>query len=48
MSQYASVNELLGNWGVLTAKNVTFPDATHWLQHEEPARVSQILIDFFL
>jgi hypothetical protein len=28
MSQYPTVNELLGNWGVLTAKNVTFPDAT--------------------
>jgi len=26
---------------------ITFPDATHWLQHEEPARVSQLLIDFF-
>lgn len=24
-----------------------FPDATHWLQHEEPARVSELLIDFF-
>lgn len=29
------------------AELITFPDATHWLQHEEPARVSQILIDFF-
>src|SRR6266404_1903284 len=28
MSQYATVNELLDNWGVLTAKCVTFPDAT--------------------
>jgi hypothetical protein len=28
MSQYPTVNELLDNWGVLTAKNVTFPDAT--------------------
>jgi hypothetical protein len=28
MSQYPTVNELLGNWRVLTAKNVTFPDAT--------------------
>ncbi len=26
----------------------TFANATHWLQHEEPARVSQLLIDFFL
>jgi pimeloyl-ACP methyl ester carboxylesterase len=25
----------------------TFADATHWLQHEEPARVSHLLIDFF-
>src|SRR5215471_16456524 len=28
MSQYPTVNELLGNWQVLTAKGVTFPDAT--------------------
>jgi hypothetical protein len=28
MSQYPTVNELLGNWSVLTASNVTFPDAT--------------------
>lgn len=28
MSQYPTVNELLDNWGVLTAENVTFPDAT--------------------
>jgi hypothetical protein len=28
MSQYSTVNELLGNWEVLTAENVTFPDAT--------------------
>jgi hypothetical protein len=28
MSQYPTVNELLDNWSVLTAKNVTFPDAT--------------------
>jgi hypothetical protein len=28
MSQYPTVNELLGNWSVLTANNVTFPDAT--------------------
>jgi epoxide hydrolase 4 len=25
----------------------TFVDATHWLHHEEPARVSELLIDFF-
>ena len=29
------------------AELITFPEATHWLQHEEPARVSQILVDFF-
>jgi hypothetical protein len=28
MSQYPTVNELLDNWDVLIAKNVTFPDAT--------------------
>jgi hypothetical protein len=28
MSQYTTVNELLGNWDVLTADSVTFPDAT--------------------
>jgi hypothetical protein len=28
MSQYSTVNELLGNWPVLTAEHVTFPDAT--------------------
>ncbi len=28
MSQYPTVNELLGNWGILTAESVTFPDAT--------------------
>jgi len=28
MSQYSTVNELLGNWDVLTAESVTFPDAT--------------------
>jgi hypothetical protein len=28
MSQYPTVNELLDNWRVLTAKSVTFPDAT--------------------
>jgi pimeloyl-ACP methyl ester carboxylesterase len=25
----------------------TFASATHWLQHEEPARVSELLINFF-
>ncbi len=29
------------------AELITFPDASHWLQHEEPARVSQLLSDFF-
>jgi pimeloyl-ACP methyl ester carboxylesterase len=29
------------------AELITFPEATHWLQHEEPARVSQLLIDLF-
>jgi hypothetical protein len=28
MSQYTTVNELLGNWSVLTAKSVSFKDAT--------------------
>ena len=28
MSQYTTVNELLGNWNVLTAEHLTFPDAT--------------------
>ena len=28
ISQYSTVNELLGNWDVLTAENVTFPDVT--------------------
>ncbi len=31
----------------IQAELVTFPDASHWLQHEQPARVSQLLIDFF-
>jgi pimeloyl-ACP methyl ester carboxylesterase len=26
----------------------TFANATHWLQHEEPARVSELLINFFV
>ena len=25
----------------------TFANATHWLQHEEPARVTELLIEFF-
>ena len=29
------------------AELFTFASATHWLQHEEPARVSELLIDFF-
>ena len=29
------------------AELFTFANASHWLQHEEPARVSQLLIDFF-
>jgi len=29
------------------AELIPFPDATHWIQHEEPARVSQILVNFF-
>jgi len=24
-----------------------FPDATHWLLHEEPAKVSELLVEFF-
>jgi len=30
-----------------SAELFTFANATHWLQHEEPDRVSQILADFF-
>jgi epoxide hydrolase 4 len=30
-----------------SAELFTFADASHWLQHEEPARVSEILVDFF-
>ncbi len=30
-----------------SAELFTFADATHWLRHEEPARVSELLIDFF-
>jgi epoxide hydrolase 4 len=29
------------------AELFTFANATHWLQHEEPSRVSELLIDFF-
>jgi pimeloyl-ACP methyl ester carboxylesterase len=29
------------------AELFTFADSTHWLQHEQPARVSELLIDFF-
>jgi len=29
------------------AELVPFPDATHWVQHEEAARVSEMLIQFF-
>jgi epoxide hydrolase 4 len=29
------------------AELIPFPDATHWLQHEEPDCVSELLIDFF-
>jgi pimeloyl-ACP methyl ester carboxylesterase len=29
------------------AELFTFANATHWLQHEEPARISELLIDFF-
>lgn len=30
-----------------SAELYTFANATHWLQHEEPVRVSELLIDFF-
>jgi pimeloyl-ACP methyl ester carboxylesterase len=30
-----------------SAELYTFASATHWLQHEEPPRVSELLIDFF-
>jgi pimeloyl-ACP methyl ester carboxylesterase len=30
-----------------SAELYTFANASHWLQHEEPARVSALLIDFF-
>jgi hypothetical protein len=41
MSQYSTVNELLGNWDVLTAEAVTFPDATD----EVRRLLNQITID---
>lgn len=30
-----------------SAELYTFADASHWLQHEEPKRVAELLIDFF-
>jgi pimeloyl-ACP methyl ester carboxylesterase len=30
-----------------SAELYTLANASHWLQHEEPARVSELLIDFF-
>ena len=30
-----------------SAEVFPFPDATHWLQHEEPEKVSQLLVEFF-
>jgi pimeloyl-ACP methyl ester carboxylesterase len=30
-----------------SAELYTFANASHWLQHEEPARVSELIIDFF-
>jgi epoxide hydrolase 4 len=30
-----------------SAELYTFANASHWLQHEEPGRVSELLIDFF-
>jgi epoxide hydrolase 4 len=30
-----------------SAELVSFPQATHWLQHEEPGKVAQILVEFF-
>ena len=41
MSQYPTVNELLGDWDVLTAKKVTFPDATKKVRR----LLSQITLD---
>jgi hypothetical protein len=39
MSQYTTVNELLGNWDVLTAEHLTFTDATEEVR-EHLARVT--------
>jgi hypothetical protein len=33
MSQYSTVNELLGSWEVLTSERVTFPEATEEVRH---------------
>jgi hypothetical protein len=41
MSQYPTVNELLGNWSVLIAESVEFPDATD----EVRALLSKITLD---
>ncbi|MGB6481996.1 MAG: hypothetical protein WBE86_00760 [Candidatus Acidiferrales bacterium] len=41
MSQYTTVNELLGNWDILTAKSVTFSDATE----EVRQLLSQVTLD---
>ena len=30
-----------------SAELFTFAEASHWLQHEEPARVSELLVEFF-
>ena len=30
-----------------SAELFPFPNATHWLQHEEPEKVSQLLVEFF-
>lgn len=29
------------------AELIPFPNASHWVQHEEPSRVSQLLVEFF-
>jgi len=29
------------------AEVISFPKASHWLQHEEPARVAELLVEFF-
>lgn len=29
------------------AELIPFPDATHWLQHEEPEKVTRLLVEFF-